>query len=138
MVAWIAGVWNEPWKCLVNHDGIVETRSFALTADIPGFAEYETGGFLWEKGEEYERFNPLNKVGNWRAPMLVIHGGKDYRVPLSQGLAAFTAAQRKGVPSKLLYYPDENHWVLKPQNSVEWYRAVEDWMRRWLPAPAGG
>lgn len=135
MVAWIAGAWNAPWKCLVNHDGILETRTMALTTDIPGFSEYETGGPVWTAGEDYERFNPLNRVRDWRVPMLVVHGGKDYRVPLSQGLAAFTAAQRKGVPSKLVYFPDENHWVLKPQNSVEWYRNVEDWMRRWLPAP---
>jgi len=136
MVAWIAGVWNEPWKCLVNHDGILETRTMALTTDIPGFSEYETGGLVWERGEDFERFNPLNKVANWKTPILVVHGGKDYRVPLGQGLAAFTAAQRKGVPSRFLYYPDENHWVLKPQNSVEWYRNVEAWMRQWLEAPA--
>jgi dipeptidyl aminopeptidase/acylaminoacyl peptidase len=136
MVAWIAGAWNQPWKCLVNHDGIVETRTMALTTDIPGFSEYETGGVVWERGADFERFNPLNKVADWRVPMLVVHGGRDYRVPLAQGLAAFTAAQRKGVPSRLLYYPDENHWVLKPQNSVEWYRNVEAWMRQWLDAPA--
>lgn len=136
MVAWIAGAWNAPWKCLVNHDGIVETRTMALTTDIPGFSEYETGGLVWEAGGDFERFNPLNRVADWRVPMLVIHGGRDYRVPLAQGLAAFTAAQRRGVPSRMLYYPDENHWVLKPQNSVEWYRQVEAWMRQWLEAPA--
>lgn len=131
MVAWIAGAWNAPWKCLVDHDGVFETRTMALTTDITGFAEYETDGLSWEKGEAYERFNPLNRVAAWKTPILVVHGGKDFRVPLGQGLAAFTAAQRRGVPSKLVYFPDENHWVLKPQNSVEWYRNVEDWMRRW-------
>jgi dipeptidyl aminopeptidase/acylaminoacyl peptidase len=136
MVAWIAGVWNAPWKCLVNHDGIVETRTMALTTDIPSFSEYETGGRVWEAGEAYERFNPLNKVADWKVPMLVIHGGRDYRVPLSQGVAAFTAAQRKGVPSRMVHYPDENHWVLKPQNSVEWYRQVEAWMRQWVDDPS--
>jgi acylaminoacyl-peptidase len=135
MVAWIAGAWAEPWKCLVNHDGVFDTRTMALTTDIPGFSEYETDGLFWEKGENYERFNPIAKVGAWTKPMLVIHGGRDYRVPLGQGLAAFTAAQRRDLPSKFLYYPDENHWVLKPQNSVEWYRNVEDWMGRWTSAP---
>jgi dipeptidyl aminopeptidase/acylaminoacyl peptidase len=135
MVAWIAGVWNEPWKCLVNHAGVMETRTMALTTDIPSFSEYENGGLVWDRNEDFERFNPLNKVASWRVPMLVVHGGRDYRVPVSQGLAAFTAAQRKGVPSRLLYYPDENHWVLKPQNSVEWYRNVEAWMRQWLQEP---
>ncbi|WP_293906804.1 S9 family peptidase [Phenylobacterium sp.] len=137
MVAWIAGAWNAPWKCLVDHDGIMETRTMALTTDIPGFSEYETGGLVWDKAQDFERFNPMNKAGDWRVPILVIHGGRDFRVPLGQGMAAFTAAQRKGVPSRFLYYPDENHWVLKPQNSVEWYRNVEAWMRRWLDAPAG-
>lgn len=135
MVAWMAGAWNEPWKCLVSHAGIVETRTLALTTDIPSFSEYETGGLVWERGADFERFNPLNRVADWRVPLLVVHGGRDYRVPLAQGLAAFTAAQRKGVPSRLLYYPDENHWVAKPQNSVEWYRNVEGWMRQWLEPP---
>lgn len=136
MVSWIAGNWKEPWKCLVNHAGIVENRMMALTTDIPGFSEYETDGLAWEAGPNYERFNPINHVGKWEKPMLVIHGGRDLRVPLSQGIAIFTAAQRKGVPSKFVYFPDENHWVLKPQNSVEWYRNVEEWMRRWIgPEP---
>ena len=136
MVAWIAGAWNAPWKCLVNHDGIMDTRTMALTTDIPGFSEYETGGLVWDRAQDYERFNPITRAGEWKTPMLVIHGGKDFRVPLGQGIAAFTAAQRKGVPSRFLYYPDENHWVLKPQNSVAWYANVEAWMRRWLEAPA--
>ena len=136
MVAWIAGAWNAPWKCLVNHDGIMDTRTMALSSDIPSFSEYETGGFVWDRNQDYERFNPITKAGDWKVPMLVVHGGKDFRVPLSQGMAAFTAAQRKGVPSRFLYYPDENHWVLKPQNSVAWYANVEAWMRRWLKAPA--
>ena len=136
MVAWIAGAWNKPWKCLVDHDGILDTRSMALSTDIPAFAEYETDGMAWEASANYERFNPLSRIGDWRAPLLVVHGGRDYRVPLDQGLAAFTAAQRKGVPSRLVYFPDENHWVLKPQNSVEWYREVEAWMKRWIDAPA--
>ncbi|WP_293677997.1 S9 family peptidase [uncultured Phenylobacterium sp.] len=136
MVAWIAGAWNAPWKCLVNHAGIMDTRTFALTTDIPGFSEYETGGLVWERNDDYERFNPITKVGQWRVPMLVAHGGRDFRVPLGQGLAAFTAAQRKGVPSRFLYYPDENHWIQRPQNSVAWYGNVEAWMRRWLEAPA--
>jgi dipeptidyl aminopeptidase/acylaminoacyl peptidase len=132
MVAWIAGTWNGPWKCLVNHDGVFDTRTMALTTDIPAFSEYETNGFVWERGDDYDRFNPMSRLAAWNKPMLVVHGGKDLRVPLGQGLAAFTAAQRKGVPSKLVYFPDENHWVLKPQNSVEWYRNVEAWMRRWV------
>jgi dipeptidyl aminopeptidase/acylaminoacyl peptidase len=71
-------------------------------------------------------------VKDWVKPMLVVHGGKDYRVPMEQGMAAYTAAQLRGVPSQFLYVPDENHWVLKPQNSVMWYATVEAWMERWL------
>jgi dipeptidyl aminopeptidase/acylaminoacyl peptidase len=131
MVAWIAGAWNQPWKCLVDHDGIFDTRSMAYSTDIPGFSEHETGGLGWQHPADVERFNPLARFPSWSKPILIIHGGRDYRVPIDQGLAAFTAAQRKGVPSQLLYFPDENHWVLKPQNSVEWYRVVGEWMHRW-------
>ena len=131
MIAWIAGSWNQPWKCLVDHDGVFDTRSMAYSTDIPGFAEHETGGFGWEHAAQYELFNPAARIGAWTKPILVVHGGRDYRVPIDQGLAAFTAAQRKGAPSQLLYFPDENHWVLKPQNSVEWYRVVGAWMGRW-------
>jgi len=131
MIAWIAGAWSSPWKCLVDHDGVFDTRSMAYSTDIPGFAEHETGGFGWEHAAQYETFNPAARIGEWKTPILVVHGGRDYRVPIDQGLGAFTAAQRKGVPSQLLYFPDENHWVLKPQNSVEWYRVVGGWMGRW-------
>ena len=131
MIAWIAGAWNEPWRCLVDHDGVFDTRSMAYSTDIPGFSEHETGGFGWEHAAQYELFNPAARIGAWTKPILVVHGGRDYRVPIDQGLAAFTAAQRKGAPSQLLYFPDENHWVLKPQNSVEWYRVVGAWMGRW-------
>lgn len=138
MTAWMAGVWDEPWKCFVTHATIFDVRSWALTGDVPGFADHEFGGPPWAAGEAYERFNPLGQAHRWRKPMLVIHGGKDHRVPPGQGMAAFTAAQRRNVPSRLLYYPDEGHWVQKPQNAVAWYGHVEDWMRRWIgPDPAG-
>jgi acylaminoacyl-peptidase len=95
------------------------------------FSEWENGGLPWEHPESYERFNPVDHVANWSVPELVIHGGRDFRIPDEQGIATFTALQRKGVPSQFLFYPQENHWVLKPQNSVEWYATVVDWMRRW-------
>lgn len=133
MVSWIAGVWNEPWRCFVNHDGIVDTRGMATSSDVTGWMDHEFGGSpFWENTAKYEAFNPLEKISEWSKPILVIHGGKDYRVPASQGIAAFTLAQRRGVPSKFVYYPDEGHQVLKPHNSVDWYRNVEEWMRRWL------
>jgi acylaminoacyl-peptidase len=129
MVNWIAGRWNEPWDCLVNHAGVFDTRSMAWTADIPAFTEAQYGG--WSRPEDVERFNPALHIANWRVPMLVIHGARDYRVPLDQGIAAHNAARRHRVPTELLVFPDENHWILKPQNSVQWYEVVQGWMDRW-------
>jgi dipeptidyl aminopeptidase/acylaminoacyl peptidase len=132
MVNWIAGNWSKPWKCLVNHDGVFDTRSMAYSTDIPGFSEVQDGALTWADAAAVDRFNPSLHVGDWSVPMLVVHGGRDYRVPLDQGVAAYTANKRRGVPSRLLYFPDENHWVLKPQNSVQWYANVQGWMKQWL------
>jgi dipeptidyl aminopeptidase/acylaminoacyl peptidase len=131
MVNWIAGMWNEPWKCLVSHDGILDARSMYFSTEELWFEEWEHGRNPWEDGESYERFNPVRHVGNWRVPMLVVQGGKDFRVPVEQGIGAFTALQRRGIPSQFLFYPEENHWVLKPKNSVQWHQTVEGWLKRW-------
>ncbi|MCF8505601.1 MAG: S9 family peptidase [Caulobacter sp.] len=128
MVNWIAGKWKEPWKCLVNHDGIFDSRFMAYSTEELWFTEFENGGTPWTPGTTYSTFNPADHVADWTVPMLVIHGGRDYRVPLEQGIATFTALQRKGVDSKLLYFPEENHWVLKPQNSVQWHDEVLGWL----------
>ena len=135
MVNWIAGVWNGPWKCLVNHDGLFDNRAMGYSTEELWFSEWENGGTPWDHPEDYERFNPVDHVAAWTRPELVIHGGKDYRIPLEQGIGTFTALQRKGVPSRFLYFADENHWVQKPQNSVQWHETVFDWMRRWTGAP---
>jgi dipeptidyl aminopeptidase/acylaminoacyl peptidase len=134
MVAWIAGNWAKPWKCLINHDGVFDIRLMSYSTDIPGFQQAQNNAASWEKPEEVERFNPIDHVADWTVPMLVIHSGRDDRVPLDQGMGAYGAAQLRHVPSELLYFPDENHWVLKPQNSVEWYATVQAWMKRWLDA----
>jgi acylaminoacyl-peptidase len=131
MINWIAGQWNQPWKCLVNHDGIFDTRFMGYSTEELWFSEWENGGVPYQPGTDYTRFNPVDHVADWHVPMLVVEGGKDYRVPLEEAIATFTALQRKGVPSKFLYFPDENHWVLKPQNVVEWYGEVIGWMDRW-------
>ncbi len=131
MINWIAGNWNEPWKCLVNHDGVFDTRAMGYVTEELWFTEWENGGTVYDKPEAYERHNPLNHVDQWRVPMLVVQGEKDYRIPTSQGTATFTALQRRGIPSQLLYFPDENHWVLKPQNSVQWHETVNAWLKRW-------
>ncbi len=131
MVLWIASQWQQPWKCLVNHAGLFDMRGFAYASDIPAFAESQSGGLTWADPAAIEKFNPANHVKDWKTPMLVIHGARDYRVPPDQGISAYTANQRVGVPSQYLHFPDENHWVLKPQNSVQWYATVEAWMKKW-------
>ena len=131
MVAWIAGNWPDGFDCLVNHAGVVDTRIMGFNTEELWFSEWENGGTPVQVPENYEKFNPINHVGKWKAPMLVIHGQRDYRVLVEQGLAAFSAAQRQGVPSQLLYFPDENHWILKPHNSVLWHDTVNAWLKRW-------
>ncbi|MEL1263722.1 S9 family peptidase [Pseudoxanthomonas putridarboris] len=135
MVNWIAGNWfdkggNSPWKCLVNHDGVFDTRSMGYVTEELWFTEWENGGTPYDVPKNYEKFNPVNHVAMWRVPMLVVQGEKDYRVPVDQGLSTFTALQRKGIESRLLYFPDENHWVLKPQNSILWHDTVNAWLKQ--------
>ncbi len=137
MVYWIAGNWPQPWKCLIDHDGVFDSRMMAYSTEELWFDEWEHQGTQYEKPEAYERHNPINHVADWRVPMLVIHGEKDFRIPYEQGLAAFTALQRRGIPSEFLVFPDENHWVLKPQNSVKWHETVNAWLKRWTD-PSGG
>jgi acylaminoacyl-peptidase len=131
MINWIASQWNQPWKCLVNHDGIFDTRFMGYSTEELWFSEWENGGPPYQKGTDFNKFNPADHVDQWQVPTLVVEGGKDYRVPFEEALATFTALQRKGVPSKFLVFPDENHWVLKPQNVVQWYGEVIGWMDQW-------
>ena len=134
MVNWIAGNWPDGFRCLVSHAGIFDTRVMAYETEELWFTEWENGGLPWERGalDTIERWNPINHVANWRTPMLVIHGERDYRIPYSQSLAMFNALQRRNIPSRLVVYPDENHWILKPQNSIQWYREVHGWLGRYL------
>jgi dipeptidyl aminopeptidase/acylaminoacyl peptidase len=131
MINWIAGEWPDRFKCLVSHDGIFDQRSMYYSTEELWFPEWENGGPEYSNPAGYAKFNPVDHVGEWKTPMLVIHGQQDYRVPYEQGLAVFTALQRRGVPSEFLYFPDENHWVLKPANSIEWYDTAIGWMNRW-------
>jgi len=132
MINWIAGNWPDRFRCLVNHDGVFDNRAMGYATEELWFSEWENGGKPWLVPENYERFNPANYVKNWKTPMLVVQGQLDYRIPVEQGLAAFTALQGRGIESQLLYFPDENHWVLKPQNSVQWYDTVQAWLARHL------
>ena len=135
MINWIAGNWfdadgNSPWKCLVNHDGVFDARSMGYSTEELWFDEWEHGGTPFDKPAEYEKFNPVNHVSKWKVPMLVVQGQLDFRIPAEQGIATFTALQRRGIDSKFLYFPDENHWVLKPHNSVLWHDTVNAWLKR--------
>jgi dipeptidyl aminopeptidase/acylaminoacyl peptidase len=127
MMNWIAGQWNDGFKCLVNHAGVFDTRAMAFETEELWFDEWENGGPWWKRTDA-EKWNPVNHVTNWKTPMLVIHGEKDFRIPYTQGLAAFHALQRQGVKGELLVFPDENHWILKGKNSVQWYDTVFNWM----------
>lgn len=118
MINWIAGVWNEPFKALVSHCGIFDARAMGYSTEELWFTDWENGGSVFAKPANYETFNPLLHAEKWRVPMLVIHGDKDFRVPLTQGIGSFTACQAKGIESKYLRFPDENHWVLKPRHSI--------------------
>jgi dipeptidyl aminopeptidase/acylaminoacyl peptidase len=131
MIDWIAGNWPQPWKCLVSHDGVFDARMMAYSTEELWFSEWENGGTPYDHPEGVEKFNPANHVSAWRVPMMIVQGQLDYRIPAEQGIAAFTALQRKGIESQLLYFPDENHWVLKPQNSVLWHDTVNAWIKRW-------
>ncbi|MDR2012384.1 MAG: S9 family peptidase [Rhodanobacter sp.] len=132
MMYWIAGVWNEPWKCIVAHDGVFDGRMMSYSTDELWFDEYEHGGKTqYEDPAIYEKYNPIDHVRDWRVPMLIVHSDQDFRIPLEQGLAAFTALQRRGIPSQFLRFPDENHWVLKPHNSVQWHDSVNAWLKQW-------
>ena len=132
MINWIAGRWNDAFKCLVNHDGVFDTFAMGYSTEELWFTEWEYGGTPWDKPEGYQRFNPANHVENWRTPMLVVQGDLDFRIPTAQGLSTFTALQRRGIDSRLMVFPDENHWVLRPANSQRWHDEVFGWLNKHL------
>jgi dipeptidyl aminopeptidase/acylaminoacyl peptidase len=131
MVHWIHGQ-TDRFKANVCHNGNIDERMAYYSTEELWFPEWERGGTPWERPEAYTKHNPIDFVKNWKTPTLVVHGALDYRVVDTQGMAAFTALQRRGVPSRLLFFPDENHWVLKPQSSKLWHSEVLGWLDRWL------
>lgn len=131
MMNWIAGQWPDGFKCLVTHAGVFDLRAMAFETEELWFDEWDHGGPWWQRTDA-EKWNPVNHVTKWKTPTLVIHGEKDFRIPYSQSLAAYNALQRQGVEGELLVFPDENHWILKGQNSVQWYQTVFGWMGKHL------
>lgn len=133
MMNWIAGNWPDRFDCLVNHAGVFDLRSMALSTEELWFDQWDHGGPWWKRSDP-EKWNPVNKITSWKTPTLFIHGEKDFRIPYTQSIMPFTVSQQMEIPSKLLIFPDENHWVLKGKNSVQWYRTVFDWMDKWTAA----
>ena len=132
MINWMHGK-TDRFKAFVTHDGNLDERMAYYGTEELWFPEWDHGGLPWDQaaGSGYTKHNPIDHIKNWKTPTLVIHGGLDYRVVETQGMATFTALQRKGVPSRFLHFPDENHWVLKPQNSKLWHDEVLAWIDRW-------
>lgn len=131
MINWINGH-TDRFRCLVNHDGGFDEAANYFTTEELWFPEWEFKGTPWTNRELYEKFSPSRYVDRWKTPTLVIHGALDYRLVDAEGIATFTALQRRGIPSQFLYFPDENHWVQKPKNSIVWHHTVLGWLEKWL------
>lgn len=131
MVNWIAGNWSDKFKCLVNHAGLFDMRMFYNVTEELWFPGYDFGGSYQNSSQSFEKFNPVNFVSQWKTPMLVIHGEKDFRVPYGQGLAAFTTLQTNNIDSKLMIFPNENHWIKNNDNKIQWYDNVIEWMGKY-------
>lgn len=135
---YLAGIHNNRFKSFIAHDGVFNTQSMFGTTEEVFFNNWDFGGPYWEKDnavaqKAYNQFNPINFVDKWNTPILIIQGGKDYRVCIGQAQEAFQAAQLRGIKSRLLYFPEENHWVLKPQNGLVWQHEFFKWLRETLP-----
>ncbi len=130
MVDWILGH-TDRFKCLVTHDGLFDAVSAYGATEELWFPEWEFKGTPWTNPDAYAKWSPSSYVKNFKTPTLVIHGQLDYRLDVSQGFALYTTLQRLGIPSEMLYFPDEGHWVLKPQNSQLWNKTVSDWVNQW-------
>lgn len=136
-VYYLAGIHQNRFKSLIAHCGVFNLESMYGTTEEVFFSNFDFGGAYWEKDntvaqKTFREFNPIKNVDKWNTPILVIHGGKDYRVPIGQGQEAFQAAQLRGIKSRFLYLPDENHWVLKPQNGMVWQGEFFRWLKETL------
>jgi dipeptidyl aminopeptidase/acylaminoacyl peptidase len=132
-VYWLMGNHEDRFKTMISHSGAFNLESMYGSTEELFFPNWDLGGPYWKSPElqaKYDRFSPHRFVGNWKTPLLVIHGQKDFRLPVTQGMEAFTAAQVQGVPSRFLYFPEESHWVTQPQNAVLWQRVFFDWLDR--------
>ena len=134
---YLAGIHNNRFKTFIAHDGVFNTQSMFGTTEEVFFNNWDFGGAYWEKDnvaaqKAYNEFNPINHVDKWNTPILIIQGGKDFRVAIGQSQEAFQAAQLRGIKSRFLYFPEENHWVLKPQNAQVWQKEFYKWLKETL------
>jgi dipeptidyl aminopeptidase/acylaminoacyl peptidase len=136
-VFYLAGIHNKRFKSFISHCGVFNLESMYGTTEEVFFTNWDIGGAYWEKNNDaaqksYAQFNPIKMVDKWDTPILIIQGGKDYRVPIGQGQEAFQAAQLRGIKSKFVYFPEENHWVVQPQNALVWQREFFGWLKETL------
>ncbi|HKR04101.1 MAG TPA: S9 family peptidase [Bacteroidia bacterium] len=133
-VYWLAGHHEKRFKAFIAHCGVFDLKSMYGTTEELWFPDFDLGGPYWKNPmpESYKKFSPSDYIQNWDTPMLVVHNEKDFRVPLGQGMEAFTAARLQNIPARFLYFPDEGHWVNKPQNSILWQRVFFDWLDKYL------
>jgi dipeptidyl aminopeptidase/acylaminoacyl peptidase len=136
-VFYLAGIHNNRFKTFISHDGVFNLESMYGTTEEVFFNNWDHGGPYWDKNnaaaqKTFSKFNPINLVDKWNTPILIIQGGKDFRVPIGQGQEAFQAAQLRGIKSRFLYFPEENHWVLKPQNAMVWQSEFYKWLKETL------
>jgi dipeptidyl aminopeptidase/acylaminoacyl peptidase len=133
-VNWIAGHYADRFAAFICHAGIFNTESMQLATEELWFPHWEFKGWPWESAEakaRWQSMSPHNAAGNLKKPMFVIHGEIDYRVPYTEGLANYQVHQLRGIPSQLMVFPDEGHWILKPRNNQAWQKALLDWADRW-------
>jgi dipeptidyl aminopeptidase/acylaminoacyl peptidase len=135
-VYWLAGNHNKRFKAFLAHDGMFNLEAQYLETEEMWFVNWDLGGPFWDKNNKTAQRSFANSphrfVQNWDTPILVIHGERDYRIVATQGMQAFNAATLRGIPAEFLYFPDENHWVLKPQNGILWQRTFYNWLDKWL------
>ncbi|MFV0483689.1 MAG: alpha/beta fold hydrolase [Bacteroidales bacterium] len=135
-VFYLAGQYPDKFKALISHCGMFNFEQMYATTEEMWFPNWDLGGAYWDKDNDVAQrsydASPHKFVQNWKAPILVIHGDKDFRIPYTQGMGAFNSAVMQGIPAKFLYFPDECHWVLEPQNGILWHRVFFDWLDEWL------
>ena len=133
-VYWLAGNHDGRFNAFISHCGLFDLENWYLTTEEMFFANQDLGGPFWKAQNKagYEKYDPKDYVQKWDTPILVIHGGRDFRVPEAQGMAAFQAAKLRGIPARFLYFPDEGHWILSPQNGLIWHDQFFGWLDQWL------